>query len=61
MEFENPFQMAMQVIHGVRLSIPQDYPETVQRVMKACWQKEPSKRPSFLLISTLIDDEVAFQ
>lgn len=41
------------------LDIPQQYPETVKQIMKACWQKNPKKRPSFVYISMLLTN-VAF-
>lgn len=31
----------------------------VARVMKACWHADPSKRPSFLLIATLLTTKVS--
>ena len=53
-QFQTNIECAAQVIQGFRLSIPQDYPEKVQKIMTACWQKVPTKRPSFLLISHII-------
>ena len=50
----NNTQVAVSVNQGVRLSIPEAYPPTVISIMKACWQHSPSKRPSFLLISSLL-------
>ena len=50
----NNTQVAVGVNQGLRLSIPEDYPPTVVSIMKACWQLSPSKRPSFLLISSLL-------
>ena len=47
-------QVAVSVIQGERLAIPEPYPETVTSIMKACWQHSPSKRPSFLLIASLL-------
>lgn len=31
----------------------------VARVMKACWHADPNKRPSFLLIATLLTTKVS--
>lgn len=45
---------AFQVKDGMRLTIPKAYPPTVASIMKACWQHNPSKRPSFLLIASLL-------
>ena len=47
-------QVAVGVNHDLRLHIPEVYPPTVARIMKACWQQSPSKRPSFLLIASLL-------
>ena len=47
----NNVQVLSKVLSGHRLPIPPNYPPTVARIMKACWQREPEKRPSFLLIS----------
>ena len=47
-------QVAVGVNHELRLHIPEAYPATVVRIMKACWQHSPSKRPSFLLIASLL-------
>jgi serine/threonine protein kinase len=41
-----------------RLEIPKSYPPTVVDTMKVCWQHEPSKRPSFLLIAMLLTNVV---
>lgn len=48
---------AFQVKDGMRLTIPLAYPPTVKSIMKACWQHNPSKRPSFLLIASLLTSE----
>ena len=50
----NEFECGLRVVGGMRLETPSVYPPTVQRIMKACWHKDPSKRPSFLLISSLL-------
>ena len=50
----NNTQVAVNVNQGMRLSIPEAYPPIVISIMKACWQHHPSKRPSFLLISSLL-------
>ena len=46
--------IAANVNQGMRLPIPEPYPPTVVSIMKACWQHSPSKRPSFLLIASLL-------
>ena len=45
-------------IKGARLEVPSLYPPTVADIMKACWQLEPSERPSFLLIAMLLTNVV---
>lgn len=50
----NEFECGLRVIGGHKLETPSVYPPTVQKIIKACWHKEPSKRPSFLLISSLL-------
>ena len=50
----NNIEVAVNVSQGMRLAIPEPYPPTVVRIMKACWQEIPSKRPSFMLIALLL-------
>ena len=59
--FKDNTQCAVQITSGFLLNIPSDYPENVQKIMRACWLKDPAKRPSFLLISNIIQHEVTFQ
>ena len=47
-------KLGMKLSRGLRLEIPADYPSIVERIMKACWQEEPTKRPSFFLIAQLL-------
>ena len=51
-------EVAANVCMGTRLEIPKSYPPPVMRIMKACWQLEPSKRPSFYLITMLLTNVV---
>ena len=53
----NP-EVAANVCMGTRLDIPSAYPPTVADIMKACWQRDSSKRPSFLLIAMLLTNVV---
>ena len=46
------------VCTGTRLALPEPYPESVRSIMKACWQNEPSERPSFLLIAMIVTNVV---
>ena len=49
-----------QVVEGLRLPVPRGAPSVVAKIMKACWHKNPAKRPSFLLISTLLSTKTTF-
>lgn len=40
------------------LAIPRDYPQEIKNIMKACWQQDPSQRPSFLLIANILTNLV---
>lgn len=48
------FSLLINIAQGMRLPVPKPYPPTVARIMKACWHQNPAKRPSFLLISSLL-------
>ena len=47
-------QVIVDVVDGKRLDIPSSYPSTSASVMKACWQDQPSKRPTFSQIALLL-------
>eukprot|EP00731_Ephydatia_muelleri_P032043 Em0023g550a len=47
-------ECVMKVSEGYRLPPPRGTPPIVVRLMRACWHKQPEKRPSFLIISTLL-------
>ena len=55
-------QDAMISIHVVfkdlRLDIPKEYPEKIQEMMNACWRKEPTERPSFLILSSILSQHI---
>ena len=53
-EICDPLRLAMKIARGQRLTIPESYPPTAVKIMKACWHQNPAKRPSFLLISSLL-------
>lgn len=38
----------------VKLETPSQYPLTIKRIMKACLHKEAAKRPSFLLVASIL-------
>lgn len=59
-EVKTNFECAIKVTQGYRLVIPEEYPESVQKIMKSCWNTEPTKRPSFFLISSILSDEIDF-
>lgn len=41
-------EVSIEVLNNdLRPSIPKKTPEAFSRLMKRCWDKEPSKRPSF--------------
>ena len=39
---------------GLQVPIPESFPSTVKKIMKACLITDPTKRPSFLLIASLL-------
>ena len=47
-------QFAIKVAQGHTLSIPAQCPPPVARIMKLCWHKSPSSRPSFAFICVLL-------
>jgi serine/threonine protein kinase len=60
--FEKYDNMAVvsKINEGLRLPVPRGAPSIVAKIMKACWHRNPSKRPSFLLISTLLSTRTSF-
>ena len=51
-------EMIAKVANGYRMPVPRGRPPLVIRIMKACWNKDPAKRPSFLLISNLLTKQI---
>ena len=49
-----PFEVVSKLKDGYRLPLPRGIPRVLGDIMKACWKEDPSKRPSFLLICTLL-------
>eukprot|EP00731_Ephydatia_muelleri_P032022 Em0023g529a len=47
-------ECAIALLNGTNLPTPSSAPSTVARLMKSCWHKQPEKRPSFLVISTML-------
>ena len=54
----NDMQMVVKVAEGYRMPIPRVCPGLAAKIMRACWQHEPSNRPSFLLISNLLTQQL---
>ena len=48
------YQIASKLQEGYRLPLPRKIPPVIGGIMNACWQEDPNKRPSFLLICTLL-------
>ena len=48
-------QMTAKVSSGYRMAIPRGCPPLVARIMRACWAHDPNDRPTFLLISDLLN------
>ena len=48
-EYDN-LQVVAKVSTTMTPNIPDNCPDNIARLMKSCWRKEPSKRPSFLLL-----------
>ena len=51
-------QAIVKVAEGYRMPIPRGCPGLAAKIMRACWQHEPRKRPSFLLISNLLSQQL---
>ena len=47
-------QVAAMLVTGYTMPIPTQCPPVVASIMKFCWQSDPSKRPSFALISVML-------
>ena len=54
----NDVQMVVKVAKGYRMPIPRGCPGLAAKIMRACWQYEPRNRPSFLLISNLLTQQL---
>ena len=52
-EFQD-YEVGAKIVDGERMAIPYRYPETVQKIMRACWRFNPEKRPSFQYITMLL-------
>ena len=47
-------QLTAKLARGYTMPIPDQCPSNIGKIMKSCWKFEPSKRPSFTLISVLL-------
>lgn len=54
-------EMLINIATGYRLPTPRNGPPIVAHIMKACWNTEPSNRPSFLLITNLLTTQMISQ
>ena len=50
----NNMECISKVAEGYRLPPARGTTSIIVRLMRACWHKQPEKRPSFLIISTLL-------
>ena len=48
-------KMIVKVASGYRMPTPRGCPPLVAKIMRACWQHYPNERPTFLLISNLLN------
>lgn len=51
-------EIVKKVTDGYLMPTPRNAPQLVVRIMKACWNSQPDKRPSFLLIANLLTGEM---
>jgi len=52
----SPIQTAYAVAEGCRPEIPASTPEPLQRIIRACWDEDSHKRPSFTYIAMALAD-----
>jgi serine/threonine protein kinase len=53
------YQVISKINDGYRMPTPRGCPPMIGRIMKACWHIDPSKRPSFLAITSLLTTRMA--
>lgn len=51
-----PLQAALGVRQGLRPPIPENTPPSVATILRNCWEKDPSKRPSFSEITIKLEE-----
>lgn len=54
----NPFQIAHQVLEGIRPNIPDSCPYNLRNLIERCWNANPKVRPSFIEILELLNDSL---
>ena len=47
-------QVTAKLARGYSMSIPAQCPSIVAKIMRSCWQSDPSRRPSFAFLSVLL-------
>ena len=47
-------QVTVKLARGYTMPIPTQCPSTIAKIMKSCWQADPSRRPSFAFLSVLL-------
>lgn len=55
-----PKKVVSKINSGYRMPTPRGCPPVVARIMKACWHADPTKRPSFLVITSLLTTRTSF-
>lgn len=50
------YQRMIKIINGERPEIPDDFHETVKKLIKDCWNQEPGNRPTFEEICKILKD-----
>ena len=51
-------EVAIQVRdHGLTLTIPENCPQVLAKVMKRCWKYDPAERPTFAEICNMLGSD----
>nr|WQM87025.1 serine/threonine protein kinase [Marseillevirus cajuinensis] len=56
-EGQSPVRVAELAREGKRLSIPNDCPRDIKKLLRKCWEEDPENRPSMLEVSRYFGDE----
>ncbi|BAU80032.1 serine-threonine kinase [Tokyovirus A1] len=57
-EGQSPVRVAELAREGKRLSIPNDCPKDIKKLLKKCWEEDPNKRPSMSEVSRYFGEEM---